>query len=88
MSRSDETGDLFAVQRFEVVVSDPPVPTTERDAWSMIRAGVPMRRTDREARAPAGRVRDAVLPPGREARRLPGRVPRQARPPSLRQGVR
>jgi type II secretory pathway component PulJ len=51
MSRSDGSGDRFTVQRFEVVVSDPPVPSTERDAWSMIRAGVPMRRADREARA-------------------------------------
>ncbi|MCC6951100.1 MAG: hypothetical protein IT433_06595 [Phycisphaerales bacterium] len=63
MSRSDGTGDRFVVQRFEVVVSDPPVPSTERDAWSMIRAGVPMRRTDREARA---RERAAEKPADRD----------------------
>jgi len=75
MSRSDETGDLFAVQRFEVVVSDPPVPTTERDAWSMIRAGVPMRRTDREARA---RERAAEKPADRDEQASGGAALRAA----------
>jgi type II secretory pathway pseudopilin PulG len=54
MSRSEQPDSTFAIQRLEVVVTDSPVPTTQRDVWAFVRAGAPAprRRRDRDE-APA-----------------------------------
>lgn len=55
MSKSDEAGMVWAVQRLEVVVTDSPVPTTSRDAMAMAGFGVPRRRAIDAPRGEEGR---------------------------------